>query len=153
MPCDDGQQDLPSLTLVLNVLREGRDERRGHFEALDQKAGLVLGFAGVLITLSDSVTEPWRALGVAAAAVAGGFALAAFWPREYEVLDNVRAYLRAREAQTQLVLVDTLTEMNLRTDRVMGTKARRLKNSLVALALAGCLLGVGVIWHHGGGRS
>jgi hypothetical protein len=147
----DEDEELPSLRLVLDVLRSGRDERRGHFDALDQKAGLALGFSGVLITLSADVAEPWRVLGIAAAAIAAGFALAAFWPRGYEVLDNVRAYLRADMQQTQLVLVDTLAEMNLRTDRVMGTKATRLKVSLVALAVAGGLLGVGVIWHHDGG--
>jgi hypothetical protein len=107
----------------------------------------------VFITLSDAVSGPWRAMGIAAAAVAGGFALAAFWPREYEVLDNVRAYLRAAEPQTQLVLVDTLSEMNLRTDKVLGTKALRLRRSLVALAVAGVLLGVGVTWHHGGSHD
>jgi hypothetical protein len=141
---DTGGEELPSLDLVLDVLTSGRAERRGHFDALDQKAGLALGFSGVLITLSDAVTEPWRALGIAAAAIATGFALAAFWPRGYEVLDNVRAYLRAEKRQTQLVLVDTLAEMNRRTDRVMGIKAVRLKSSLVALALAGGLLGI--IW-------
>jgi hypothetical protein len=59
-----------------------------------------------------AVSEPWRALGIVAAALAAGAALAAFWPRGYQVLDNVRDYLRSELPDTQLVLVDTLAEMN-----------------------------------------
>jgi hypothetical protein len=73
--------DLPSLRLVLDVLRVGRDERLGHFDALDQKAGLTIGFAGVLVTLSNNITEPWRALGVLASVLATELALSSFWPR------------------------------------------------------------------------
>jgi hypothetical protein len=147
------RDDLPSLGLVLDVLRAGREERRGHFDALDQKAGLAIGFAGVLVTLSNDISEPWRALGVVASVISAGLALSSFWPRRYEVLDNVRDYLAAPEPQTQLVLVDTLALMNLRTDRSMGAKARRLKAALVALALAVVMLGVGVIWNHSGGSD
>ena len=152
MPSPD-RDDLPSLGLVLDVLRAGREERRGHFDALDQKAGLAIGFAGVLVTLSNDISEPWRALGAVASVVSAGLALSSFWPRRYEVLDNVRDYLAAPEPQTQLVLVDTLALMNLRTDRSMGAKARRLKAALVALALAVVMLGVGVRWKHSGGGN
>ena len=152
MPSAD-RDDLPSIGLVLDVLRAGREERCGHFEALDQKAGLAIGFAGVLVTLSNDISEPWRALGVVASVISAGLALSSFWPRGYEVLDNVRDYLAAPEPQTQLVLVDTLAVMNLRTDRSMGAKARRLKAALVALALAVVMLGVGVIWNHPGGSD
>ena len=152
MPSPD-RDELPSLGLVLDVLRAGREERRGHFEALDQKAGLAIGFAGVLVTLSNDISEPWRAMGVVASVISAGLALSSFWPRRYEVLDNVRDYLAAPEPQTQLVLVDTLALMNLRTDRSMGAKAHRLKAALVALALAVVMLGVGVIWNHPGGSD
>lgn len=120
-------EDLPSLGLVLDVLRAGREERRGHFDALDQKAGLAIGFAGVLVTLSNDISEPWRALGVVASVISAGLALSSFWPRRYEVLDNVRDYLAAPEPQTQLVLVDTLALMNLRTPTVRWV--RRLVDS------------------------
>jgi hypothetical protein len=146
----DPRSELPSLALVLDVLRAGREERRGHFEALDQKAGLSLGFGGVLVTLSTSIAEPWRALGTGAAAAAIALALWSFWPRKYSVLDNVRDYLAAPRDQTQLVLVDTLTLMNLLTDDAMGRKAGRLKLSMLLLALAALLLGVGVVLTHGG---
>lgn len=118
---------------------------RAHFDALDQQGGLALGFAGVLITLSKSIPLPWRAAGVAAAALAAALALSSFWPRKYEVIDQVRDYLAAPIAQTQLVLVDTLALMNLRTDEVMGAKARRLKAALIFLAVGALMLGVGVI--------
>jgi hypothetical protein len=138
--------ELPSLELVLDVLRGSRDERRAHFDALDQKAGLTLGFAGVLITLSAAVAEPWRLLGVALAVVSGGLALSSFWPRSgQEVLVNVRDYLAAEVHRTMLVLVDTLSTMNETTDLALGVKARRLKGALTVLGLAATALAVGVI--------
>ena len=139
---------LPSLELILDVLRSSRTERREHFDALDQKAGLALGFAGVVVTLSNDVSEPWRALGVAAAVIAAGLSLWAFWPRKYEVLDNVRSYLAAPKERTQQVLVDTLELMNAHADKSMGQKARRLKLALAALALAVLMLGAGVVRTH-----
>lgn len=145
--------DLPSIGLVLDVLRAGRDERRDYFDALDQKAGLAIGSAGVLVTLSKDISAPWRTLGVIASVVSAALALSSFWPRGYDVLDSVRTYLRRPQRQTQLILVDTLALMNLRTDRSIGAKARRLKAALVALALAVVTLGVGVIGNDSGGSS
>jgi hypothetical protein len=145
--------DLPSLSLVLDVLRVGREERRAHFDALDQKAGLAIGSAGVLVTLSNDIVEPWRALGVVASVISAALALSSFWPRRYEVLDNLRDYLATPEAQTKVVLVDTLALVNLRADGLMGAKARRLKAALLALALAVVMLGVGVVWNSGGSNG
>lgn len=139
---------LPSLELILDVLRSSRAERREHFDALDQKAGLALGFAGVVVTLSHDIPQPWRAVGVVAAVIAAGLSLWAFWPREYDVLDNLRDYLAAPREQTQQVLVDTLALMNANTDESMGRKARRLKMALLALALAALVLGAGVVRNH-----
>lgn len=134
--------------MILDVLRSSREERREHFDALDQKAGLALGFAGVVVTLSNDIAEPWRALGVVAAVVAAGLSLWSFWPRKYEVLENVRDYLAAPLEQTQRVLVDTLELMNALTDQSLGRKARRLKLALMALALAVLMLGAGVVRNH-----
>lgn len=136
---------LPSLELILDVLRSSRAERCEHFDALDQKAGLALGFAGVVVTLSHDVAQPWRDLGVGAAVIAAGLSLWAFWPREYDVLDNVRDYLAAPREQTQQVLVDTLALMNANADESMGRKAHRLELALLTLALAVLILGAGVV--------
>lgn len=136
---------LPSLELVLDVLRSGRDDRREHFDALDQKAGLALGFAGVLVTLSNDITQPWATLGVLTSVLSAALAVWSFAPRRYDVLDNVRQYMAASPTQTRLVLIDTLLVMNLRADQAMGVKARRLQLALIALVSAVAMLGIGVI--------
>lgn len=150
MPAEDPDA-LPSRSLVLDILRAERSERRGHADALDQKAGLALGFAGVLVTLSNDIGEPWRVLGAIASMTSAALALWSFWPRPYPVLDNVRNYLAGAEAHTELVLVDTLDEMNRQTDETAARKARRLRGALAALAVAVVMLGTGVIARDSGG--
>ena len=145
--------ELPSLDLVLSLLRDSREQRRAHFDALDQKAGIALGFAGVLVTLSPSVAGPWRQVGVVLAVVSGACSVAAFWPREFEVLDNPRKYLAAQPQDAALVFVDTFQEMNERTDKTLGNKARKIKCALVLLAGAVAVLAVGVIMPRGGDNS
>jgi hypothetical protein len=85
--------------------------------------------------------------------VSAALALWSFWPRPYPVLDHLRAYLAAPTAQTELVLVDTLDEMNLSTHNTAVHKALRLKAALTALAVAVMMLGSGVIQHSGGGYA
>ena len=82
---------LPSLNLLLELVQSERDKQLAHFDALDNKAGIVLAFSGltrltVLDTLEDFVNESsvllrekgrrlgWalRALTVAAAFFAAG---------------------------------------------------------------------------------
>jgi hypothetical protein len=135
----------PSLALVLDLLRSGQAERRAHVDALDQKAGLALGFAGVLVTLSEHVAEPWRALGAVAAVIAAGLALWSFWPRQWPTPGRARKYLDAPIERTQAALVDALDALEVRADLIGRTKARRLKAALVTLATAVLMLGIGVV--------
>jgi hypothetical protein len=46
---DDG---CPSATLLRQALERHLDEQRTHFDSLDTKAGVVVGFAGVIAALS-----------------------------------------------------------------------------------------------------
>lgn len=46
---------LPSLDLLLELVQRERDKQLAHLDALDNKAGIVLGFAGLLITLAPDV--------------------------------------------------------------------------------------------------
>jgi hypothetical protein len=147
------RKQLPSLDLVLDVLRHGRDERRAHFEALDQKAGLALGFAGVLITLSRGIGEPWRTAGVLLAMVSGATALGAFWPRQLPMLDSAREYVHAPLTQTRLALLDATITMNVQADRALARKAGRLKTALSAMALAVLVLGTGAMATPRGGTD
>ena len=47
----DDEQQLPSLAIVLAQVVAERETMNAHAESLDGKAGVVLGFAGVLVGL------------------------------------------------------------------------------------------------------
>ena len=68
-----------SLDLLLEINQSERHAQLSHFDGLDTKAGLVLGFAGVLIALGN---ETVSLFGIAAAFTAGA-AVASFWPRRF----------------------------------------------------------------------
>lgn len=51
----DADQRLPSLDVVLAAVEAQRDKQLGHFESLDNKAGVLLGFAGAIAALAKDV--------------------------------------------------------------------------------------------------
>lgn len=138
---------LPSLDILLEVVREERTKQIAHFDALDNKAGIVLGFAGLLITLAPDV--PLLALlpALTAAGTAAAFALMAFWPRPHATLKPtpIRKYLAAEDRFTRLRLFDTLEVVANTISDDLTTKARRLKRALIALTVAAALFAVGIL--------
>jgi hypothetical protein len=46
-----GQPALPSLSIVINQVASERETTSAHAESLDTKAGVVLGFTGILVGL------------------------------------------------------------------------------------------------------
>jgi len=86
-----GVLGLRSLDVVEDVVWRERDAQLQHFDSLDAKAGVILGFAAALAALAppgvNLVVELGRALAVIGALVA----LAAFWPRGYGAID-LRAF-------------------------------------------------------------
>ena len=100
---------LPSVELVLDEARVERAHQLVHFEALDAKAGGLLGFAGALVALAPDRLEPLIVMGRVAAVLSGLAALGSFWPRTYWLTD-LRAlrdkYLTAEVTFTQLKLLD-----------------------------------------------
>ena len=54
---------LASLDFLLELVQSERDKQLAHFEALDNKAGIVLAFSGLLITLAPDVPMVFRVLG------------------------------------------------------------------------------------------
>jgi hypothetical protein len=78
---------LPSLELLLELVQSEREKQLAHFDALDNKAGIVLAFSGLLITLAPDVTLAFRVLGAIAAVGSAGLSLSAFWPRHLPVLE------------------------------------------------------------------
>lgn len=146
---------LPSLTLMLELARAQRAELRTHFESLDQKAGLVLAGAGVFATLSSDLPGPWASVASLLAVASAACALAAFWPRDFPSvgLMELRRWLRAEEAVTRLMVVDTLAGEEPRTRALLAAKARRLKWAMAVLFLAAATAGAGVASSASGGAN
>ncbi len=111
----DDDQRLPSLVIVLAQVAAERETMNAHAESLDGKAGVVLGFAGLLVGLGATaqVAVSGRAIfqvGLAVAVVAAIPAAWAFLPRRYPVLEVEQlrqVNLPASEAETRLELLDT----------------------------------------------
>jgi hypothetical protein len=76
-------EQVRSLDIVFEELRTERDQQLHHFDALDQKAGIVLGFAGALVALAPRGSDVFLSFGRAAAVVSGFLCLSTFWPRRY----------------------------------------------------------------------
>lgn len=138
---------LPSLTTLLELVRDERSKQIAHFDALDNKSGISLGFSGLLITLAPDVPAMFLVPGVISAAVAAGFALSSFWPRPFPSLQAtpMRKYLTSDDRFTQLRLFDTLEVVVNATSHALATKARRLRWSLVALAVAAAWFAAGIL--------
>lgn len=139
---------LPSLDLLLDLVQQERGHQLSHFDGLDNKAGLILGFAGLLATLAPSTAGGWfLAIGIVSAAVAAGSALSAFWPRRLPTLEptSLRDYLGAEEQFTRLTVLDTLELVVNRGSDVLHTKGLRVKGAMVALAVAGLAFGAGIV--------
>ena len=70
-----------SLDQLLEINQSERHPQLAHFDSLDTKAGLVLGFAGVLIAVGNEAGSPFGIASIIAAVFAAGAAVASFWPR------------------------------------------------------------------------
>jgi hypothetical protein len=131
-----------------------------HAESLDTKAGVVLGFAGILVGLGAtaqpqvSSTGLFRS-GLLVAVLSGVLAVLAFLPRKYPVIETLQLrqrYLTAPAAETRLYLLDTQIKMVGQAADLVKRKGRRLLLALAALAvsvglvMAGTLVGTG--GHH-----
>ncbi len=138
---------MPSLTLVLNSLERERDRQQDHFDSVDTKAGVVLGFSGVLAAIALEAWHPLELAALAVSLLASSFAVGAFWPRRLPVLEPraLRRYLEAEERITQLTLVDTYLPMIEQARDVLDRKVRRLKGAMVLLGIAALAAATGGI--------
>lgn len=136
-----------SLDLLVGINQSERSAQLSHFDSLDTKAGLVLGFAGVLIAIAQEADSIFGVLSIVAAAVAAVAAAAAFWPREYPTLDPSRLgdYAVSELVFTQLTVLDTMEVMIEDTHTLLAVKARRLKVGLSSLLIGAILGAIGLI--------
>ena len=140
-------EGIQSLDLVLEEVRSERDLQLSHFDSIDTKAGIVLGFAGALVALAPPGAELLLGLGRALAVVCGFLCLSTFWPRRYWST-NLRPfrdrYLAAELEFTKVHLLDTQIGMADRMSRILASKAMRLKLAMVALASSVLLTAAGI---------
>ena len=137
---------LPSLDAILEEVRSERQAQLRHFDALDAKAGIILGFAGALVALAPVgglVVDPGRFAAVASGIVA----LSTFWPRSYWAT-NLRElrnlYLASEPEFTRLNLLDTQIEMAEGLAGVLSGKALRLRWAMTLLAIAATFTAFGL---------
>jgi hypothetical protein len=131
-------EGIGSLDLVFDEVRHERSVQLTHFDAIDTKAGVVLGFSGAIVALSGGSFGALVTIGRALAASSGLLALAAFWPRRFW-RTNLRSlrdrYLGSELAFTRVHLLDSQIAMAERLDRALASKVLLLKAAVGSLAL------------------
>lgn len=138
---------LPSLEIVAGVARSERDKQMSHFDALDAKAGVLVGFAGVLVALLQGLAPAVTVAAAVLASCSGLTAVVSFWPRALPVLDvaHLRRYIAAEPAFTELSLLDTMSEMLDEGAVLLARKGRTLKTAMALLGAALAVVAVGVV--------
>lgn len=134
---------LPSLELIAGAVAGELEALTHHVEALDTKAGVILGFAGVLAGLAVSRGQPIAQLGIIIDVVAGLLAVFAFLPRKWPVLraKSLREkYLTAQATGTQLHLLDTRIAMVEEASDLLARKGKLVTYALVSLMVAIALI-------------
>ena len=130
-----------SLHLLIEINQAERQLQLAHFDSLDTKAGLVLGFAGVLIALGNG---PGTLAGTAStilAALAAVASVASFGrgSSHPSIRFASATYAGAELEFTHLTVLDTLEVMLVETTEMLELKSHRLKLALAALT-AGAVL-------------
>jgi hypothetical protein len=136
-----------SLQVVGEEVRAVRNAQLQHFDSIDTKAGVVLGFAAGLVALAPDRASPFVRVGRAIAVLSGFLALWTVWPRRYWST-NLRSlrdkHLSADPEFTLLQLLDTKIDMAERTAGILHIKANRLKWAMITLASAVLMTGIGL---------
>jgi hypothetical protein len=140
---------LPSLSLLSDEVASEltAQERRG--DALDTKAGVLLGFAGVLVGLTVGRLHGFVThFGTVLAGVAALLSAVAFVPRSYPTLALRRlreTYLTADAEFTRRRVMDTRIAMYERTQGLLAVKARLVTAAAATLCVAVIVTVIGSI--------
>jgi hypothetical protein len=136
-----------SLELVWEEARSEREAQLRHFDSLDQRSGIILGFSAVLVAVAPeagALVSVGRVLG----AIGGLLSLASFMPRKYPVL-ALRVlrdkYRNAEPAFTKRRLLDSTIQMVEEASRGLMLKARLLTASTLFLAAGVLLVAAGTL--------
>jgi hypothetical protein len=144
----------------LDVIRAELDERLADQDrkgtAFDGRAGLILGFGGVLIGLAPDDPSLLQLFGQIAAALAAGAAGWALWFRVSSAL-AVRPlrerYLMHEPKHTKLRVLDTRIMLYEQDEERLESKVRRLKLAVGLLAVAVVLMLAGSIVNYAQGSD
>jgi hypothetical protein len=129
---------LPALALVSDAICEELDaqERRG--DAIDTKAGLVLGLAGVLASIQLHSIAGAQLAALSLDGLAAVTALLALRPRPFPALTprRIRGYAAWGRDQADLKILDTRIELYETTKKKLNWKANLLSFAFVTLLAA-----------------
>lgn len=138
---------VPSLDVLARRLDRERDQLQRHADALDTKAGLILGFSGLIAALGATGGVLVTA-GRLVAVLAAGLCLLALQPRPFgavEVLALRDQHLTDPAEVTALDLLDTDIEIQRRDQRLLARKSARLQLAMAATGLSGLLIAGGIL--------
>ena len=147
------QEEVPSLQVIASRITAEREATNAHSESLDAKAGVVLGFAGVLVGLGATAQSlisksPLSQIGLGMTIGSAVLAALAFAPRKSPVLTARLLrdrYLTAAEEETVLVLLDTEIKMINHATEHVKLKGRFLSGAIFFLASAVVLIVIGTL--------
>jgi hypothetical protein len=137
---------IAGIDIVNDEVRAERVALLAHFDAVDTKAGVVLGFAGAITALSSRPIGIASATSLVAATVSGLSALMSFWPRRYwrTDLEALRAkFISADPAFARISLLDSQIVMAGHSYDALRWKVGFLKVAMLALAFAVPLAALG----------
>ena len=144
---------LPSLDLIAAEVAHERDAQLRHMDAVDTKAGIVLGAAGALVAIASTRLTVELIGGLTIGLGSALLAMTVLLPYSFPGWDlrGLRdRFLRSETGFARLHVVDTQIVMVERMKALLERKARRLKFAIRLLAAATFCLGVGSIVSIGG---
>lgn len=131
-------ESMPSLDLIAGEIRAERDALVRHLDALDAKAGIVLGSAGVVAAIAAQRVSATYGTGLGISVLAALTALAALIPQRLPVwdVDDLRRYVVAEPVFTTTTMLDSSIDMVRELKLVLELKIDRLRVAALLLGLA-----------------
>jgi len=140
-------ESLPSLDLIADEARLQLEELVRHLDAVDAKAGIVLGASAAVAAIGAQHFTVIRGPGMGLAVVAALIALAAIVPQRFATWDGaeLRDYIVSDPVFTKLALLDTSLVIMNRLRRLLQKKVSRFRTAAVMLGLAVAATSLGTL--------
>jgi hypothetical protein len=133
--------------LIAEEARQALVVQEQRFDALDSKAGVMLGFAAALSALAPAGVHPVVEVGRVVAVAGGVAALWASWPHRFAVIDLGRlreAYLSSELAFLRRRLLETRVALAERQAVTLRRKALGVRASMILLSFATAVIAAGL---------